>query len=493
MKNQLNILKIFLVCFFLSIVAQAQTGGDVLRFKARIGFDDKKERITAKHFSEDGTKLTLIGLKTIQIWDVPTAKLLKSYPHEIVELDKFFGTFYQLSPDGSKLITLDSFGRDGDKKADRVNAYVFDVSTGKRVAVLERPDYSVRFAFWSANGETLVTFSGLVYQKQTEISFWNGADLSHRKSFTIDGFTWHYLSPDGERLYVGNGGQIKVLGLPAGPSNGNAVRVYNTKTGAVEKELRADGADFDIDYSATRVSPGGRFIATPREKNIVVWDTAANAVQPIYELAPRDPKGKISLEGFSDDGKYLYAGQKKVEEFYELESGRLATDVPKHIELSRDSKHTVPNRVAIGTIHDEIYLKKKSVLQTRDGKYAVALTCGQTTVLDLTTNQNLYAIRGECSSVFKLFPLNPNVPDYAYSQDVYRLSPSGKLLINFRYDQFVARDLKTGTILQTIARKQDKNLMEVPKLNINWDIKGSFALTIAEDAKSILIWEINEN
>lgn len=490
----MNILKIFLVCLFLSIAAQAQTGGDVLRFKARVGFDDKKERITAKHLSEDGTKLTLIGLKTVQIWDVPTAKLLKSYPHEIVELDKFFGTFYQLSPDGSKLITLDIFGRDGDKKTDRVSAYVFDVSTGKRIHVLERPDFSVRFAFWSANGETLVTFSGLINQKQTEISFWNAADLSLRKSFTVEGFTWHYLSADGERLYVGNGGQIKVLGLPAGPSAGDAIRVYSTRTGAIEKELRANGAGFDIDYSATRVSPGGRFIATPKEKNIVVWETAGDAVvQPAYELAPRDPKGKISLEGFSDDGKYLYARQKNVEEFYELESGRLATDVPKLVKLARDTKYISPNLVAVGTLHDETYLKRKSFLQTPDGRYAVTLPCEEITVLDLTTDQTLYTVKGKCNGGLSLFSLFSNTQNFSFSHDVYRLSPDGKLLINFHFDQFVVRDLKTGTILQTITRKADKNLMEVPKTNVNWDTKGSYALTIAEDKKSILIWEINEN
>ena len=489
----MNTLKIFLVCLFLPIVVQAQTG-DFLRFKARVGFDDKKERITAKHYSEDGAKLTLVGLKTIQVWDVPTAKLLKSYAHEIVELDKFFGTFYQLSPDGSKIITLDSFGRDGDKKADRVNAYVFDVQTGKRLAVLERPDYSVRFAFWSADNATLVTFSGLLNQKQTEISLWDGADLSHRKSFAIDGFTWHYLSPDGERLYVGNGGQIKVLGLPAGPSDGNSIGVYDARTGAVEKELTANGAGFDIDYSATRVSPDGRFIATPKEKNIVVWDTAAEgAVQPIYELAPRDPKGKISLEGFSDDGKYLHAKQNKVEESYESESGRLAANVPKLVKLARDSKHILPNLIAVGTLHDETFLKRKSFLETPDGRYAVALPCQQATVLDLTTDQTLYAINGKCNSSLNLFSLNFNAHNFIPSLDVYRLSPSGKLLLNFRYDEFVVRDLKTGTILQTVARKTDKNLMEVPKMNLNWNVKGGYALTIAEDKKSVLIWEINEN
>ncbi len=35
-----------------------------------------------------------------------------------------------------------------------------------------------------------------------------------------------------------------------------------------------NGSDFDIDNVDTRVSSDGRFIATSKEKNIIVWDTA---------------------------------------------------------------------------------------------------------------------------------------------------------------------------------------------------------------------------
>ena len=491
----MKILRVLFILLFLSNVAAAQTGGDILQFKARIGFDETKDRIAAKQFSDDGTKLTLIGSKSIQVWDIPTAKLLKSYPHEIVELDKLFGTAYEISPDGSKVITLDSIGSDGDKKEDRVNAYAYDIKTGNRIAVLERPDYSIRFAFWSADGETLVTFSGLYRQKRTEIAFWNGADLAFRKSIVTDGYTWHYLARDGERLFVGNGGTNKVLGLPGGTDEGEVIRVYNTRTGAIEKELNAGGAEFGVDNFYTHVSSDERFIATTKDKNIIVWETNGKS-QPIYELAAREPKNKLRLEGFSGDGRYLSVRQDKINEYYDAATGQLANDVPKLVKLRRENEYIVekPYRF-IDAITNNRYRREDSVLLTPDGRYTVTLPCKEATVIDLIADRTLYTVKSECHGDGNDNPVFGEITEdnYLYSHDVFRLSPNGKLLINFRYDQFVVRDLKTGTILQRILRKKDKNMQEFPKWNTQWDIKGRYALTVTEDKKSILMWEINEN
>ncbi len=491
----MKILKTLTICLCFVGFAFTQTNNDFLRFKARIGFDDAKERIAAKRFSDDGTKLTLIGLRSIQTWDIPTAKLIESHPHEIVELDKFYGTAYEISPDGSKVITLDSIGRDGDKKEDRVNAYAYDIKTGKRIAVLERPETSVRFAFWSANGETVVTFSGLFNQKKTEISFWNGADLSFRKSITIDGYTWHYLTPDGERLFVGNGGTNKVLGLSAGADEGDVIRVYDTRTAVVEKTFDDGGEGFAVYAPDIFVSPDGRYIAAVKNKNVVVWDTAGKS-QPIYELTARNPKNSVRLEGFTDDGKYLLTRQHRINEYYDTASGQLVSDVPKLVALRRENKYTVQKTFnLIDFLTYNRYRKGNSVLQTPDGRYAVTIPCKQATVLDLATSQTLYTIKSQCHGDGNDNPLFGEVEpsNYYYSYDVFRLSPNGKLLINFRYDQFVVRDLKTGTVLQRILRKEDAELSNVPKWNLEWDIKGRFALTTAEDKKSILIWEINED
>lgn len=491
----MKILKTLAICLCLVGCAFSQTNGDFLKFKAQIGFDESKERIAAKRFSDDGTKLTLIGLKSVQTWDIPTAKLIESHPHEIIELDKFWGMDYEISPDGNKVITLDNIGRDGDKKEDRVNAYAYDVNTGKRIAVLERPDFSVRFAFWSANNETVVTFSGLINQKKTEISFWNGADLSFRKSIVVDGYTWHYLTPDGERLFVGNGGTNKVLGLSAGADKGDVIRVYNTRTAAVEKTFDAGGEDFAVYAPDTFVSPDGRYIAAVKNKNVVVWDTAGKS-QPIYELTARDPKDSVRLEGFTDDGKYLLTGQHRINEYYDPASGKIVSDVPKLVTLRRENISTVLKPFNfIEALTYNRFRMENPVLQTPDGRYAVTIPCKQATVLDLATNQTLYTIKSRCHGDGNDNPLFGDVEPsrHYYSYDIFRLSPNGKLLINFRYDQFVVRDLKTGTVLQRILRKEDAELSNVPKQNLEWDIKGRFALTTAEDGKSVLIWEINEN
>lgn len=492
----MKILKIVFLALVLSVVSFAQTN-NYLQFKGRIGFEDEKERIMARQFSPDGTRLTLIGLKSIQTWDVASARLIESHPHEIVSLDNFFKTSYVMSPDGSKVVTLDSVGRDGDKKEDRVNGYVYDVKTGKRIAVLERPDMSVRFAFWSENGETLVTFSGLYSQKRTEISFWNGADLSFRRSIMVDGYTWHLLSRDGRRMFVGNGGQIKFLGLPAGPSNGNAIRVYDTRTAEVVKELNAGGAEFDIDFVATHVSSDERFIATSKEKNIVVWDTSGDS-KPVYELAPRKPKGKIHLKGFSADGKYLFARQDDVDEFYDAATGRPAEDVPTLVKLQREDKFLVPNPYApiVGNVYVTMqlgggYYEENPVLLAPGAKHAVVRECDKASVVDLGAAQTLYTIKGRCVGGGGSLA-EPYRDTYNYSEDVFRFSPTGRLLINFRYDRLVVRDLQTGQVLQTILRKQDRNLMDVPKWTIEWDVKGRSALTVGEDRKSMLVWEINE-
>lgn len=489
----MKLFNVSLICLFFSIVCLAQTNNS-LQFKARIGFNDDTERIEAKSYSTDGTQLTLIGLKTIQTWDVSTAKLIESHAHEIVQLDKFWGTFYEFSPDGSKVVTLDSIGSDGDKKEDRVNAYAYDVRTGKRIAVLERPNYSVRFAFWSADSETLVTFSGLRNQKQTEISFWNGADLSFRTSINVEGYTWHYLSNDGARLYVGNGGQNRVFGLAAGAKFSSLIRVYNTQTGAVERDLTANGADFGVENVRTFVSADERLIAAAGHKRVIVWDISGKSGEPLYELAPREPKGGIELEGFSNDGKYLFARQKKQDEYYDAASGKIVKDVPPVVKLRRETKYIIPNRTNFAPFAPD-YRVGDSVLQTPDGRYAVSIPCERATVLDLQTDQTLYTVKSQCRSegTVEYHPLTHFDVDYFYSNDVFRLSSTGKLLLKLNSNRLIARDLKTGTILQTIERKTDASLNEVPKGNVEWDIRDNNLLTAAKDKRNILIWQINEN
>lgn len=487
----MRLMKILSLILMSGIFAFAQTGKDFIQFKARIGFNDENEMIKARHYSADGTKLTLVGLKATQIWDIPTAKLISSQPHEIVELDRIRGNYYEISPDGNKVITLDSIGSDGTKKEDRVNAYAYDLRTGKRIAVLERPDFSVRFAQWSADGQTVVTFSGLYLQKQTEISFWNAADLSFRNAVVVNDFTWHYLSPNDGRLYVGNGGQTKLLGLPFKEGSGDKISVFNTQNAKLERTLHANGAQFDIDDTITKVSPDGRYIATSKHKNIIVWDTAGDSDQPIYELAPRDTKNKIVFQYFSGDGKYLFARQERKDEFYETATGKLIADVPANIRFESKYDYFVEKPFKTRRLTDNLfpsrdYRRENSVLLSPDGKYAVTVPCHGAAVWDLATEQKLYSLGGDCQR-------NDETDNEAYSYDYFRISPNGSLLLKFSDDLFSVRDLKTGAVLQKTRRINDNNLQDISRFTNEWNFKGKYTLTVAEKQRSMLVWETNEN
>jgi len=485
----MRLTKILSLILMSGIFAFAQVSKDYIQFKARLGFDDENEMIKARHYSADGTKLTLIGLKATQVWDIPTAKLVSSQPHEIVELDRITGTYYEISPDGNKVITLNSIGSDGTIKEDRVNAYAYDLSSGKQITVMERPDYSVRFAQWSADSQTLVTFSGRFLQKQTEISFWNGADLSFRNSVVVNDFTWHYLSLNGEHLYVGNGGQTKVFGLNYKEGNGDKISVFNTQNAKLERTLNAGGAEFDVDDTITKVSPDGRYIATSKHKNIVVWDTNADSDQPIYELKPRDPKGQIVFEHFSGDGKYLFARQQRKDEFYELATGKLIVDVPFNIRLESKYDYFVLKPFEIRRLTANLFpsrdvRQENSVLLTPEGEYAVTMPCHGATVWSVADERKLYSVGNYCE---------PNEDNDEYSNDYFRLSPSGKLLLKFSNGLFSVRDLKTGTILQKTRRINDNNMQDISRFTNEWDFKGKYTLTIAEKQRSMLVWETNEN
>lgn len=492
-------LQIFFVVLFLSATGLAQTGGgNFLQFKGRIGFDDEKEHLEARYFSADETQVTLIGLKTIQTWDIPTAKLIESHPHEIEMLDEFKGMAYEFSPDGSKVVTLDSLGGDGTKKEDRVNAYAYNVKTGKRIATLERPDYSVRIGRWTADGETFVTFSAFFgFQAQTEISFWNGKDLSFRNSVVVEGYSWYSIAPDGKRIYVGNGGYSKVFGLRVNFANkGDIIRAYDLQTGELVKSFDDSGASFEVERGYTFLSPDGRFISTAKDKNTLVWDTQEGDSKPLYELTAPNGKNRMRPEGFSDDGEYLFIRQDGKNEFYDPATGKLAADVPQLVWLRRENEYFVRARYNIyNFLIQPGYIRKDSVQVTPDGRYAVITPCEKATVLDLTTNQKVFAVDSGCDYDSSKYNNDYDriSKTYYYSKDVFRLSPRGKLLINFRATQFVVRDLKTGAVLQQIKRADDKNLQNVPKWNMEWDFKGDSALTIAEGNRLMLIWEINEN
>src|SRR5829696_5049109 len=84
-KSKVNMKKFSIILIIICAVnfVFAQTGGEVLEFKSKIGFTNGEDKIIEHRFLENGKKVLIIGQKNLQIWDVENAKLLNSVPHQL--------------------------------------------------------------------------------------------------------------------------------------------------------------------------------------------------------------------------------------------------------------------------------------------------------------------------------------------------------------------------------------------------------------------------
>jgi hypothetical protein len=455
------------VLFFTTITV-AQTSGDVMKFKTRIGFE-ADESIEQTRILDNRAKVALVGRKTIQIWDLINAKLLNSFPHEI---KKRGGERFQMSPDNRFLIGIrDRFVPLNLVKDDRPDqALIYDLSTGKQVGALQRPATPIRTAEWSANGQTIVTFSNTL-QKEVEISYWNGSDFAWRSSLNVKGYSWHYLTRDGTYLYVGSGG-LTFFEKVYGSYTGSTVRVYNTITGKLEGELTAD-AKYKIAHGRTFVSPDEKFLATEGDRKIVVWNLSerSSRVAPKYEITPTDPKKKLSLEGVSYDGLFWIATDKDARVYYETATGKPVSKVPQLVDLKFN--------------YSNLILVPKT-------DYAIVQDCGGARIIDLQTNKLVTDVKFKCQS-----GTSEDGSSWSYTDDFVIPNDDGTLLLDFadvpksKERELKIRNLNSGAILETLSFPGKPPIKAYePKWGPgNWWFKDNYVFAMSQDERTILIWE----
>ncbi|HEY0050078.1 MAG TPA: hypothetical protein VGB68_12365, partial [Pyrinomonadaceae bacterium] len=130
----------------------AQTGGEVLEFKSKIGFTGGEDKIVEYKFLENGRKLLLIGEKNLQIWDVENARLLNAATHQIPQFAPrgFFSTYllmgvprlldwrpFLVDEGGRWIITVEKIGANPLR-----SAVVRDLQNLKQIAALDLPNVS---------------------------------------------------------------------------------------------------------------------------------------------------------------------------------------------------------------------------------------------------------------------------------------------------------------------------------------------------------------
>jgi RNA polymerase sigma factor (sigma-70 family) len=278
-------------------------------------------------FSPDGKRLAVAGQEgQVDVWDLPTAKLLDSSKIEVIALQSL-----AFSPDG-KVLAVGGSGKKGghvlflDPAAggkpfsvsefpDTVTCVVF--SPDGRLAAVTGADKSVRLlhvpsgkevrsfaghadvvftAAFSPDGKLLATGGGPSEVKAKpaagDVHLWDvstGKEVANAK--TEGTVTCVAFSPDGRTLAVG--------------SFDNLVRLWDVPSMKAKADLK--GHEFLVRSVAW--SPDGRTLATAGfDETVRLWDVATGKEVAVL----KGQKGAIQTVRFSPDGRLLATGSDKL-------------------------------------------------------------------------------------------------------------------------------------------------------------------------------------
>jgi WD40 repeat protein len=267
-------------------------------------------------FSPDGkTLLTGADDALLKLWDVPSARLLRTIPTGEQPITKV-----AISPDGALLvvsgadhrvrlwdartgalnITLEghrhqvstfAFSSDGKMIAsggfDR-NVFLWDVETGRRIRLISGHARKVFSVSFSPDGAWVASAGGDGMGTGGELLVWDAAtgQLKWGKRDTKEIQIWAVaFSPDGKTLAAGN-----MLGV---------VRLFDADSGKVLRTI--DAGD---DLRSLAFSPDGKLLAAGIRKEIKLWDPATGE---LVTTLPGSTNWVGSL-AFSRDGKRLASG-----------------------------------------------------------------------------------------------------------------------------------------------------------------------------------------
>jgi WD40 repeat protein len=342
---------------------------------------------------------------------------------------------------------------------------VWNLETGERLALLDRPLKPLRSAFFSENGATIMSMHGEL--KEAELSFWDAATFSHRAAITFQDLSFHQLSRDGEHIYIGSAKANKWLGITViGFETSKGIGLWNTRTGKLEKTY----ADGDIKFwnpfnSSPVVSSDEKYLAARSDGNkIIVWETAGDG-SPKYAIPAGDPKKKLRLLGMSSDSRYLLTARDEEAEIYDLGTGKLY----RKFSLKHDSTYDL----------------------SPDSKYAFRRSQGSVGVYDLENEKHLYALPLTVRTEQR-----ENEANYEYEVESIRVSPDSKFIMVYGDRDVRIYDIATGEALQTLVDPQRAKYKDNGKIKSNgldnnrvgWLASGDSIYVFAEDGRSFYIW-----
>ncbi len=308
--------------------------------KGYFGLDAVNDSIYLHKYLEQQNQLLLIGRQNLQLLDLTNFKVIETRPIDLPYADLRGDLGYKvwaISPDGRRLVLTGlKEGRTKTKDEDKQTAYVLDLQTGKRVALLDHPERILK-ASWSKDGKTLMTMdSGRIdlFTGTLNVSFWDGETFAYRNSIAVENVTWIYLSNDGKRFFAASGRTKNRLGVKYVADAKSVVRVWKTESGEIEKTIAMGDAQFQPKTREIEISPDEKFLllinkhkSAPAQHRLSVWEISGDLKQR-YELQPR-PKIDDSRVEFSPAGTLFAVDVGKNLQIYETETGKLKAELTK--------------------------------------------------------------------------------------------------------------------------------------------------------------------
>ncbi len=279
-------------------------------------------------FAPDGKTLITVdhGTSTVQVWDVPTGKELRSF--RVVRENEKTKSHYvwsaSLAPDGATLAVTYQRADNTTALLGTYSVRLYDMATGTERHELPGHLYYVSTPAFSPDGKRVVTVSAALspfFQKRlkqpaNQVFVWDvmtGKRIPQLPDGLTNGAAVAAFSPDGRTVAVARGDDFG--GAAKLSDEAGTVRLYETATWTVRTELRGGQGR----VTALAFTPAGQLLAGGSDTTVLAWDLRPPRVADSVSLesAWNHLTAKEASESFRSEGRFLAAPAETVKLFAE--------------------------------------------------------------------------------------------------------------------------------------------------------------------------------
>ena len=388
--------------------------------------------VFATRFSADGTRLATLGAdRAVRVWDVRTGRELQAFAgvHDRITARVAWGEGVAFV--GRDRIAVSPWARGNPPS--RIVAKVFDVSSGKQVAVVEDPtgpharvvdldvsrDGTLLVAGQAEGGE--LELYGLPSGKQLDVVHAHGGavldvefsrDARQIATGGVDGLArvWQvargklrealtlrgHANPVGSVSFDRTGKRLVTVGAASGEA-----RVWNVSPAGRGEVLTKPGPQTDWHGDIAFTPDGRRLVASSgREGTVRVWSVDTGAELLVLDQHARTDalvRAVIGIDVSPDGSRIATAGADGSARIFDAETGRQLVVIPR--------RHCVPHGLCV--VNRAVFSPDGSRIATTGWDATVR-------IFDAATGRQLRVLRGHKPGGFGTYPV-------AWSPDGTRL------------------------------------------------------------------------